>query len=207
MMEPAEGKPAQHAGRFVKGQSGNPRGRPRKAAQPKTPTKASAFDIILDRTVPVGQGGEMRELTLDEALMLKTYQEALAGGQRARRTILKLIRKRDEAREKLTPSTKGAHPPVEIKKMPVPPRNADEAMLLLGIASVDARRVASLAHLAPEGGGDTEAHPPLLLEPWAVQAALSRRRSSKPLTSRDIAEVTRCTRDAGQLNWPTGSRT
>lgn len=207
MTAPADGKAASHGGRFVKGQSGNPKGRPRKVTQPRVKANTSAFDIILDRTVPVGQGGVRRELTLDEALMLKTYQEALAGGQRARRVILKQIRKRDEMRAKLAPPASSTHPPIEIRAMPVPSRNADEALVLLGIASVDAERVARVATYTTGEDDPSQGHPPLLLEPWAVQAALSRRRSGTALSGQEIAVITHCTRDAESLRWPAGSRT
>ena len=68
-------------GRFAKGASGNPKGRPRKV----TPVAASAFDIIIDRTLMVVQNGRARELTVDEALQQKTYQDAIAGSRMAQR--------------------------------------------------------------------------------------------------------------------------
>src|SRR3954466_6325932 len=79
-------------GRFQKGQSGNPAGRP-KARRPHV----SAFDVVFDRTLTVSQNGVERELTVDEALQLKTYQAALKGSRMAVRAVLKMIEKREEA--------------------------------------------------------------------------------------------------------------
>ena len=61
--------------RFRKGQSGNPRGRPRKQPDPQS----SAFDVVIDRTLTIVQDGVPREVTVDEALQHKTYQDAIAG--------------------------------------------------------------------------------------------------------------------------------
>ena len=73
-------------GRFEKGRSGNPAGRP-KARRPHV----SAFDIIFDRKLTVTQNGVERELTIDEALQLQTYQAALKGSKIAIRSVLKMI--------------------------------------------------------------------------------------------------------------------
>ena len=45
----------------------------------------------------------------------------------------------------------------------------------------------------------------MLLEPWAVQAALSRRRGGRKLRDKDVAEIRRCTRDPDSLRWPKGA--
>ena len=66
-------------------------------------------------------------------------------------------------------------------------------MLILGIADHD-----------PDRQGPTS-KAQLLLEPWAVQAALSRRRGGERLTDKEVAEIKRCTRDAGSLRWPRGT--
>src|SRR3954452_17139197 len=85
-------------GRFQKGQSGNPAGRPR-VRRPHV----SAFDIIFDKTLTVTQNGVERELTIDEALQLQTYQAALKGSKMAVRAILKMIEKRETALQAAAP--------------------------------------------------------------------------------------------------------
>ena len=80
--------------RFRKGQSGNPRGRPKKT---KPDPQSSAFDVVIDRTLTIVQGGVPREVTVDEALQHQTYQNAIAGNRPARREVLKMIAKREKA--------------------------------------------------------------------------------------------------------------
>jgi hypothetical protein len=173
--------------RFRKGQSGNPKGRPRKPKPP--PEGGSAFDVIIDRTLTVTQGGVERALTLDEALQLQTYKDALAGNRSSRRTILKMIEKREAwlARHRGTEEWRR----VEVLTERGDPDNADGVLLLLGIACHDPQR--------QDIGANREQ---LLLEPWAVQAALSRRRGGSKLEQKDIDEVRRCTRDPHTLRWP-----
>lgn len=76
--------------RFAKGQSGNPKGRPKKRRP-----DVSAFDIIFDKTLTVTQNGTERELTVDEALQLQTYQAALKDSRMSARAVLKMIEKRE----------------------------------------------------------------------------------------------------------------
>lgn len=168
--------------RFRRGQSGNPRGRPRKPDS-KTP---SAFDVVIEKSLTVVQNGRAREVTIDEALQHRTYQDAIAGNLAARREVLKMIAKREQALAKRQPRV----PAVEVKMEGVDPRNAEAALLILDIARIDASR-ASLDNRYKH----------LLLEPWAVKAALARRRGAR-LNEREIAEIKRCTRDADALRWP-----
>ena len=74
------------------------------------------------------------------------------------------------------------------------PSDADGPLLMLGIAT---------RHPAPED--DLPDYERLLLEPWAVQAALDRRRGGDKLTEREREEIRRCTRDAANLRWPSGA--
>jgi len=145
-------------GQFQKGQSGNPKGRPRKQTALSNTTR-SAFEIVFEKRVTVTRGGVDRELSVEEALQLRTYQDALAGNRMAQREVLKMIAKREKA---IADKGHRTMPSVTLKREPTEPRDADAAMRLLGIAAHDKR-----------GGMDA-----LLLEPWAVQAALSRRRGA-----------------------------
>ena len=170
------------ASRFRKGESGNPKGRPR--AGPSPPP--SAFDIVIDRTLTMTQNGKPREVTVEEALQHRTYQDALAGNRAARREVLRMIAKRETWLAARTPK----HRPLKRLTEPVDPDNANEALILLGIAEPDTR-----------WSGSNDGHERLLLRPWAVQAALSRS-GRRRLSARDIAEIKRCTRDAETLRWP-----
>jgi hypothetical protein len=171
--------------RFPKGRSGNPKGRPRSRPLPA----ASAFDIVIDRTLTVTQGGRARELTLEEALQHKTYQAAIAGNRAARREVLKMIAKRERWLAAKAPKHSG----IEILMEAEDPDNANEALLLLGIAERDTRAT-----------GPDNPYERLLLQPWAVQAALSRRRRRR-LSEKEISEIRRCTRDLHSIRWPVRS--
>jgi hypothetical protein len=180
-----ERSPSPRAGQFQKGQSGNPKGRPRKQIALPDATR-SAFEIVLEKRVTVTQGGVDQELSVEQALQLRTYQDALAGNRAARREVLKMIAKRENA---IADRGQRIMPSVTLKLERTEPRNADAAMCLLGIATPDKSR---------------EEHNPgaLLLEPWAVQAALGRRRGRKALTAQDVSNIKRCTRAPETLCWP-----
>ena len=170
-------------GRFQKGQSGNPAGRP-KARRPHV----SAFNIVFDKTLTVNQNGVERELTVDEALQLKTYQAALKGSKMAVRAVLKMIERRE--------AVLAAQAPKIVHHKPNPyvliydSDSADEAMQILGIASVEE---------APAGMG--WGHDKPKLETWATQAAISRP-GRRPLDERHVGDVKLLTKSPDQLKWP-----
>jgi len=172
-------------GWFRKGRSGNPGGRPRRAES----TTKSAFDIILDRTLKASRGGIAEEITVEEALQQRTLQEALDGKQMATREVLRWILKREKCL--------AANQPSRVTKTSwggtrQDPDNADDALLLLGIACKGPDR------------GIVETRLQLLLESWAVNAALRRRRGATSLTTKEVNEIRRCTRDDGTLKLPRG---
>ena len=166
--------------RFQPGQSGNPAGRP-KALRPHV----SAFDIVLDQSLKVTQGGVERELTLEEALELQTYQAALKGSRMAIRKVLKMIERREKAlAQKVKPETL----PMKVVTHHTSD-NAHEAMRLLGIADDD-----------PEPPGTR-----WKLHTWVTQAALSRP-GRRALQDKDVSNVNFFTFNSDKLRWPKGAR-
>lgn len=125
------------------------------------------------------------------SLQRRTYQDALAGKRMAMREVVKWIKKREAWLAKHAPE---ASRPAITHRLSLDPDNADAALLLLGIAAANPAR----AHL----GADRAQ---LLLEPWAAQAALRRRRGGKRLTNEERSWIRRCTRDPDCLRWPRGT--
>jgi hypothetical protein len=179
-------RPKANPGWFLRGRSGNAKGRP------KSPrTKASVFEVLVEKTLLVNDPGGTREISVEEALQLRTYQDALGGKRMAMREVVKWIIRREAWLEKNEP-----RPSRQIiwRGIEHDPDNADAALLLLGIA----------AHNPARAGLDKE-RAQLLLEPWAVQAALRRRRGGQRLTDKERSEIRRCTRDPDSLRWPRGT--
>ena len=174
------------SGRWAKGQSGNPAGRPKKRRP-----HVSAYDIIFDKSLTVTQNGVERELTIEEVLQLQTYQAALKGSKMAIRSVLKMIEKREVALAQRGPAP--VQKPVGFR-WEDDPRNADDAMLLLGITVPD-----------PDWSGPCEYGTRMKLASWATQAALSRP-GRKLLEQKQVDEINRVTLDAQSLKWPRGRR-
>jgi Family of unknown function (DUF5681) len=171
-------------GWFRKGQSGNSNGRPTASR----PSQTSAFDIVMEKTLTLAHQGGTREITVEEALQQRTYRDAVAGKRMAQREVLKWIMKHEAWLAKHAPqpfrwaTTRHISPD---------PDNADAALLLLGIAAANPARANIGADRAQ-----------ILLEPWAVQASLSRRRGGNRLTEDERNTIRRCTRDLDSLRWP-----
>lgn len=174
-------------GWFRKGKSGNPGGRPKGKAGP---SPSSAFEVIMDRKLTVTQNGIPRDISLEEALHQRTYRDALAGKRMAIREVLKWIFKREEWLAKNRPIRKGS---VIFRETRQDPDNADAAMLILGIVNHNAARH-DIGHERAQ----------LLLEPWAVKAALRRRRGTSAMSTKDLSEIKRCSKDDGTISWPQG---
>jgi len=178
---------APNPGWFPKGRSGNLKGRPTSSRAPKP----SAFEVLVEKTLTVTDHLGTREMTMKEGLQRRTYQDALAGKRMAMREVVKWIIKRQAWFAKHAP--KASRPEITRHISP-DPDNADAALLLLGIAMPNTARADVSADRAQ-----------LLLEPWAVQAALRRRRGGQRLTDRERDEIRRCTHDPDGLRWPRGS--
>ena len=80
--------------RFKKGQSGNPRGRPRNRHQ------SIPYNSVLGQMVTVREGGLERRVTAAEAFLLQLTQKGLAGDSTAARASLTAV---EEARAKRRP--------------------------------------------------------------------------------------------------------
>ena len=174
-------------GRFLKGRSGNPAGRPSTSRSPQ----ASAFDVVVEKRLTVSHRGSTREITMEEALQQRTYRNAVAGTRMAQREVLKWIVRREAWLAQHAAKTS----PRQIARHISPdPDNADAALLVLGIAAPNPGRANIGADRAQ-----------LLLEPWAVQAAFRRRRGGQGLTDKERDEIRRCTRDPDGLRWPRGT--
>jgi hypothetical protein len=76
------GRPPQSS-RWQKGQSGNPRGRPKQQKNASTILKE-----ILSRTVEVRDGGRIRRITVTEAVILKIVEDALRGDTKSAAFLL-----------------------------------------------------------------------------------------------------------------------
>lgn len=180
-------KSPRNPGWFPKGRSGNPNGRPKTSRAPN----GSAFEVLLEKTLTVADRGGTRTITLEQALQQRTYQDALAGKRMAMREVMKWIIKREAWLAKQ--HAPEAEEPVKVL-IEHDPKKADAALVLLGIAAPHPAR-------AKIGGARAE----LRLEPWAVQAALRRRRGGQRLTDKEREEIRACTRDADSLRWSRGS--
>lgn len=175
------------SGRFTAGQSGNPKGRPRK---PKD-SAATPLEVAFAKTVQVTQRGERSVVGVDFAIDLQTLKDAMEGKARALKKVAGWVIKREKWHraeyDRKNPST------IE-HVFGDDPDNAEEALQLLGITTRDWDYDPS----------DTETVR-LQLAPWAVNEALRRKRSSK-FNKKDIAEIERCTADVAKIDWPKGVR-
>ena len=128
----------------------------------------------MDKTLTVAHHGGTREITMEEALQQRTYRDALAGKRMAQREVVKWIMKREAWLAEHVPKARGLAINYSYDS-----DNADAALVLLGIAAHNPDRA---------GWRKDRAH--LLLEPWAVQAALRRRRGGHRLTDKERVSPT-----------------
>jgi hypothetical protein len=178
-----------NSGRFRKGRSGNPRGRPSSFRA----LEASAFDVVLEKTVTTSDHGGTKQIAVEKALQQRTYRDALAGKRPAMREVAKWIVKDEAWLAKHAPKAA----PSKITQHVAPdPDNADAALILLGIAAPNPERA--------DIGADRAR---LLLEPWAVEAAVRRRRGGERLNDKERDDIRRCTRDPDNLRWPRATNT
>jgi len=93
------GKPPQ-ATRFRKGQSGNPKGRPKGSTH-----LYSVLEKILRQTVAIRQDGQTRRLSQLEVVLTALTRKAMQGDGKATSDLLKLMAKLTERQEALQAET------------------------------------------------------------------------------------------------------
>jgi hypothetical protein len=86
---PGFGQPPRR-GRFKKGVSGNPSGRPKGSRNLKTD-----FGKMLKKRITVREDGEVRKISQQEAILLALFNQALRGDAKARNSILAMCMKYD----------------------------------------------------------------------------------------------------------------
>lgn len=161
--------------RFRKGQSGNPRGRPRGR------TRAIPYDAVLGQKVTIREDGQDRQVTAAEAFLLQLTKQGLEGDSAAARQALASI---EEARAKQV--LRDDTDVFELVTVFVSPGSVNAALEPLRMArKLDRKR--PTARMA--------------LEPWIVEAALARL-GSRRLTRDEQRTVLRATRTPRKVKWP-----
>ena len=161
--------------RFRKGQSGNPKGRPRNRH------REIPYDAVLGQMVTVREGGKEKRVTAAEAFLLQLTQKGLAGDAAAARASL-------EAMEKARASRQQAGGP-GISKIII-------SSIHSGVdAIIDTLGIAILKYPADEKRVRWE------LNPWIVQAAIARL-GDRRLTLEEQREVYANTRTPHKVEWP-----
>ncbi|WP_347312095.1 DUF5681 domain-containing protein [Defluviimonas sp. SAOS-178_SWC] len=160
--------------RFKKGQSGNPRGRPRGRH------REAPYDAVLGQEVTIRDGGVARRVTAAEAFLLHLAKRGLEGDGAAARAAMAAIAQASAAQ------AVSAAWPREIILCCVAPGSVTSALepLRMGRKRDPYRPTARM-----------------LLEPWIVAAALARL-GDRHLSRAEQETVFRATRTPHKVRWP-----
>ncbi len=161
-------------GRFKKGTSGNPKGRP-PGAKSSVP-----YDTVLGQMVTIREDGRQRRVTMAEAFILQLTRKGLAGDSAAARSSLAAI----EAARASRSAIDQALPSVRLQ---VRTFGLCCSIVDLGLGVLlnphDKQRVR------------------LMLKPWIVEAALSRLGSHR-LSAEEQRIVVSSTQNPAKVSWP-----
>ena len=160
--------------RFRKGQSGNPRGRPRNRH------RDIPYDTVLGQMVTIREDGRERRVTAAEAFLLQLTRKGLQGDSSAARASLQAI---ENARAK-SPAHSGGITILRIQ------------FVGFGVGTVLSRLgMAIKRHPLDEKRVRWE------LKPWIVEAALARL-GTRQLTIEEQRTVVAAVRDPAEIAWP-----
>ncbi|WP_417492617.1 DUF5681 domain-containing protein [Maricaulis sp.] len=163
------------ATRFTKGQSGNPRGRPKGKAN------GLPYESVLGQIVTITENGQTKRVTAAEAFLLKLMKDAFAGDAAAMRDMLSTIEAAKSTRYTTDPNAIS-----QIVISPMRPGSVTSALKHLRMGT----KLCAFTERAR-----------VLLEPWIVEAALARL-GDQPMTVEDQRTVLAATRTPWKVKWP-----